>query len=244
MKRIMSKMKERLRNAKGFTLIEMIVVMAIIGILVALLAPNVATLIKDAQDTSNDAKAKNVMTTLSAYNTKHIKDGFTFTPTPAGATVAQLGGSVDDGYVLKLTAGTLDSGVKKLWSLVTPPASSGGTATYAETTVTFAGKSSGYLPANTLGGNEAFYVYLSLEGNVMGVVYVDGNDLVKAAQTTLDTAGTSLSITGVSNVTQLTSAYVRGKKTTDGKTFEAAGGTASNGGNGGGGNAGGGGNTP
>ena len=190
----MKKMISKIKSTKGFTLVEMIVVMAIIGILVALLAPNVATLIKDAQDTSNDAKVKNVMTTLAAYNTKMIKDGYSFqgmraTP-PAGVSSVtwNTGASAPDGCIARVTStGTteINTVVKSLWK----------DASTNDSTVEFVGTSSGYLPANVLSGTEAMYIYLTKEGNVLGVVYVDANTYVKAANTNLSVGNGGLAVT-------------------------------------------------
>lgn len=205
MKKLFSKVKE----SKGFTLVEMIVVMAIIGILVALLAPNVATLIKDAQDTSNDAKVKNVMTTLSAYNTKMIKDGFAFTAPALDQDFDNDG--TNDGCIVTVTSTNFNSTVQGLWF--------DNAATPAASTVEFVGTSSGYLPANVLNGTETMYLYLTKEGNVLGVCYTDGNDYVKAINTVLALGDGSTVSTGTITDGPLNSSTVRDLKTSDGFAF-------------------------
>ena len=216
MKERMKKMLLKVKGKKGFTLVEMIVVMAIIGILVALLAPNVATLIKDAQDTSNDAKVKNVMTTLSAYNTKMIKDGFQY----KGVVDKDFDDDTNaDGSVITVTATNFNETVQKLWENGTAGGGTGGTATAVVSTVQYIGKSSGYLPANALNGQEKMYLYLTKEGNVLGVCYTDGNDYVKALNTTLAVGDGGISIVGATDGEPANSSTARNKKTVDGLAF-------------------------
>jgi len=200
----MKKLFSKVKATKGFTLVEMIVVMAIIGILVALLAPNVATLIKDAQDTANDAKAKNVMTTLAAYNTKHIKDGYAFQFTSASNKLKVGGASSDNAMFIKVTNSTLNTEIKKLWKADSTN----------ETKLDYAGNATGYLPANVMAGQEIMYLYMTSEGNVLGVVYCDPSGRVKSAVTNL-----TLKDLGGTADTAVISGTVRDKTTSDGKAF-------------------------
>ena len=60
-------MKKTRKNKKGFTLIELVVVIAILGILAAILIPVVGGFIKRANDAANDANAKNIFNTTTMY---------------------------------------------------------------------------------------------------------------------------------------------------------------------------------
>lgn len=156
----MQKLREKLKNKKGFTLVEMIVVLAIIGILIALIAPNMARIIKDGQETSDAAKAKTALTAAQAYGTRQVSAGQTVVP--------GTGTGIGDAFAMELT----NNNMKLAYSR---PITAGSGEDFMSNT------GDAYLNTNVVKGSDHLYIYISKEGAAMGIVYTNGTKIKAVA---------------------------------------------------------------
>lgn len=104
-------MIKNLRNKKkkGFTLIELVVVIAIIAILAAVLIPQIAGFTDDAKETAVIADAKEIVTAAESINAKKS----TFTDASTWTTIKA------DSEVIRYMDGNPDTAIKKIAGDVT-----------------------------------------------------------------------------------------------------------------------------
>ena len=97
---MLKKLQNRLHESKGFTLVELIVVIAIMVILIALLVPNVVGYISSSQTTANLSAAKSV---YNAANTAVVNAKAS---TGAFPLAAGLVTEMNDGELVTVPSGT------------------------------------------------------------------------------------------------------------------------------------------
>jgi prepilin-type N-terminal cleavage/methylation domain-containing protein len=83
-------------TTRGFTLVELMIVIAIIGILAAALFPSLTSYLARGRDTSRTAGIKEIVTALAAYQLDR-----TALPAPVGTTCVDSGALVSGGYLQK-----------------------------------------------------------------------------------------------------------------------------------------------
>ena len=64
---MLQKIKKQIKNSKGFTLIELMIVIAIIGILAAIAIPQFSSYRARAYNSASVSDARNLRTDLEAY---------------------------------------------------------------------------------------------------------------------------------------------------------------------------------
>lgn len=92
MKTLLSKLR---KSKKGFTLVELLVVVAIIGVLMAILIPTVMNFVDNARETAADSGAANIYNTANAYQAQLISLG----EEPITDSAAMVTALTTDGYL-------------------------------------------------------------------------------------------------------------------------------------------------
>lgn len=87
---MISKMRERVKNKKGFTLVELIVVLVILAILIALLVPALTGYIDKANDQKVIAEARQLLVAVQTEETKEYTEASDYQPKSAVAPTPEM----------------------------------------------------------------------------------------------------------------------------------------------------------
>lgn len=117
-----------MKKKKGFTLVELVIVIAVIAILSAILIPTFGSIMSDAKETSAKADLKSVITTYLAENANSDADinlsDKCFIKSDTVLSAAPTSGEAylyNNGEITKITLGTSADGVASLPSGATTP---------------------------------------------------------------------------------------------------------------------------
>ncbi len=88
--------QKQLKNKKGFTLVELVVVIAILGILAAIAVPRFTNVAADAQSKADEASARTILSAISIAEASLQVTGWPSDTTKQNEFLAKVNASLND----------------------------------------------------------------------------------------------------------------------------------------------------